>query len=300
MFKFGVIAIIGKPNAGKSSIVNRLVGEKVSIVSFRPQTTRNIIKGIITTDQYQIVLVDTPGIHNGKSQLSRFMINSISTASETVDMIVYVVNGSKVIPYEEIESIKKLTNEHKLIIAINKTDIADKNLLAENLIKLNEINDVVEFIPVSATKGTNLNVLLDKLVDNLKQGDMCYDEELYTDNTLRFIASEIIREKALKNLDEEIPHGIGINIIKFSEREDGLIEINADIFCEKSSHKGIIIGKNGEMLKKISREARLDMEKQFNAKVYLATWVKVKEDWRDREMLLNELGYNKKALKKDK
>ena len=300
MSKFGFVAVLGKANAGKSTLVNSMVGEKVSIVSWKPQTTRNNIKGILTGEDHQIVFVDTPGIHNAKNSLSRFMMRSVEAAADNVDLVLYVVNGEKYLTFEEVKSINDLCKKYKVIVVTNKQDAADKEKLMANLAKLNEVENAVDFITVSALKKINLDTLLKLILNNLEDGEPLYDEDTYTDSSMRFMAAEIIREKALKNLDEEVPHGIGVDIVEFKEREDGITEINADLYCEKDAHKVIIIGKGGQTLKKISTQARLEMERLFDAKIYLQIWVRVKQNWRASDLNTALLGYNKKIFEDKK
>ena len=297
MFKFGYVAVLGKPNAGKSTLVNALVGEKVSIVSYKPQTTRNMINGIVNGDDHQIVFVDTPGIQHGKSGLARFMARSVEKAVEFIDVIVYVFNGEKYIADEEINDVKELCKKNKVIVVLNKQDAVDREDFLAKLARLGAIDKALALIPMSVHKRINTDMLIEKIVEILPEGEPGFDEDMYTDSTLRFMASEIIREKTLYDLNAEIPYGIGVVIDKFDERDDGVVEIAATLFCEKAAHKAIIIGKNGEMLKKIGTEARKDIEKLLSSKVFLTLWVKVKPDWRDKEYLLNEIGYNKKFLK---
>ena len=297
MFKFGYVAVLGKPNAGKSTLVNALVGEKVSIVSYKPQTTRNMINGIVNGEDYQVVFVDTPGIQHGKSGLARYMARSVEKAVEFIDAIVYMFNGEKIISDEEIKDVQALAENNKVIVVLNKQDSVDPEIFLEKLKKLGGITSAVDIVPMSVHKRINTDFLLQKLVSILPEGECGFDQDMYTDSTLRFMCSEIIREKTLYNLDKEIPYGMGVVIDKFDEREDGICEIAATLYCEKQAHKSIIIGKKGAMLKKIGSEARADIEKLLDCQVYLTLWVKVKPDWRDKEYLLNEFGYNKKYLK---
>lgn len=297
--KVGFITIIGKPNAGKSTLVNSMVGEKVSITSWKPQTTRNMISGIITTDDYQLVLIDTPGLHNAQSALSQFMMQSVDVATADVDLIIYVANGAKPINSEEIKTIKGFVDTSKVIIALNKVDEAEDNYFAQNFELLSKIEGILTIVPISALRKRNLDVLLQVILENIKEGTAFYDEDSYTDKSVNFMVAEIIREKALKNLAQELPYGIGVSVVKFEEREDSpIIDISVEIFCEKQAHKSIILGKNGSMIKEIMQEARIDIEKLVGNKVFLTSWVKVKPNWRDSELMLNELGYNRKLLKK--
>lgn len=294
--KVGFVTIIGKPNAGKSTLVNHLVGEKVSIVTWKPQTTRNMISGIITTKDYQIVLVDTPGLHNAKTALSKYMMRSVEVASSDVDLMIYVVNGAKPIHDEEIKGINEFCKNNKIIIVVNKLDEAEDALYGENFKKLaDNIVGAEKIIPISALKGKNLDVLIDEILPYLKEGVPHFSEDEYTDKSVNFMIAEIVREKALKNLSQELPYGIGVKVNSFSQREDKpIVDIDVEVYCEKSAHKSIIIGKGGEMLKKISSEARIDIERLIDTKVFLTIWIKVKPDWRESELLMSEIGYNKK------
>ena len=294
--KIGFFAILGKPNAGKSTLLNRLVGEKVSIVSWRPQTTRNKINGIVngTTSQgqrYQLVFVDTPGIQHGKDKLSAYMTKSVSSAAGGADGIVYVVDGEKRLDEGEKAAIVAYgRTTPKLIVAVNKMDIAPRAHFVEVLAALNDIPAVV--VPISAETGDNIEVLLTEILRDLPEGEPFYPDDIPTDSTLRFMAAEIVREKALKFLQEEIPHGIGVEIVRYLSREDGVEEIHADIICEKDNHKAIIIGKGGETLKRIATAARKEMEQLAGCPVYLKLWVKVRPNWKQSPDTLSLLGYD--------
>lgn len=296
--KVGFITIAGKPNAGKSTLLNAMVGEKVAIVSWRPQTTRNKITGIVNGDDYQLVFTDTPGLHNSRNKLGDYMMKSVSTALEGVDAILYVVNGDK--GFDDFD--KKFLDEHldgkmPVVIALNKTDVVTKEKIFKQLEGLQQYDKIKAVVPVSAKKGENVNEVIKQLVALMPEGEKMYDDDVFTDKTMRFMASEIIREKALKLLEKEIPYGICVNINKFEMREDGsMYDIDADIVCEKDTHKPIIIGKKGEMLKKIATYARQDIEEMCGEQVYLTLWVRVKEDWRDSDYLLKNLGYDKKDI----
>ncbi len=299
--KSGFVAILGKPNAGKSTLINALVGEKVSIVSWRPQTTRNKITGIANgvhnDERYQIVFLDTPGINHQKDALSKYMIQSVQSASVGVDCILYVIDGERKISDEDfryIENYKKQTK--KLIVVLNKMDSADHEQFVKNLCELNPIENV-SIVPISAEKHDNLEPLLDEILGALSEGQEFYPEDMYTDKPMRFMVAEIIREKALKFLQQEIPHGIGVDVVKYEVREeDGLITIHADIITDRENHKAIIIGKNGETLKRIAIAARLEIEKLADSQVFLKLWVKVKPDWKQDINILNLLGYDLKDI----
>lgn len=294
--KSGFVAIIGKPNAGKSTLLNTLVGEKVSIVSWRPQTTRNKITGILHGEDFQIVFTDTPGLLNGTTGLAKYMIESISGATKDVDAIVYVVDGEKHMPQEELAIIEKYRKRATVIVAVNKTDVANRGVLLETLGKLNTIKDLT-VVPLSAKKSDNIDVLIKELLPLLSDGIAFYPEDMVTDKPLRFMVAEIIREKSLKFLQEEIPHGIGIEINKYEVRDDGLNYVEASIICEKETHKSIIIGKGGGMIKKIATAARKEAEELVGDRVFMKLWVKVKSGWKDNNRLLINLGYDPKDLK---
>lgn len=291
------VSIVGKPNAGKSTLLNKLVGEKVSIVSWRPQTTRNIVTGIVQGQGFQIILFDTPGIQNGKSALNDYMAKSLRSASDGADGILYVADASKRISEEEYKLIGKYC-ESKLpvIVALNKTDDAEPSRVAENLNGLTRYTKLFSVVPVSALKGDNTEILKEQLKKLLKESPQYYSEDTATDKTLRFMAQEIIREKALTYLNDEIPHGIGVSIIGYSLRENGMADIDAEIITAKASHKPIIIGKGGAMLKKIASAARADIEKLSGERVCLKIWVKIREGWQDDYNLLREMGYDKRDI----
>ena len=291
--KSGFIAILGLPNAGKSTLTNALVGEKVSIVSWRPQTTRDKIIGIVNGEDYQIVLIDTPGIHTGKSKLSAFMADEVTSAKSSSDGAMYVLDGSRILEKETFEFIKSLAATTPTVVVVNKMDIADKATVMQAVARLSGVKNL-EIVPVSAEKKENLDELL-KVVKTLLKDDVpYYPEDMYTDKPLRFMAAEIVREKALKFLLAEIPHGIGVEISKFETGEDGVTRVEADVICEKETHKPIIIGKGGETLKKISVAARKELEKLVDGQVYLRLYVKVKSGWKDDAAVLSALGYVKK------
>ena len=297
--RIGFLAILGKPNAGKSTLLNALVGEKVSIVSWRPQTTRNKINGIVNGtyegEDYQLVLTDTPGMQNGKDKLSTYMRASVNAAQKGSDGVVYVVDGTKRLDEDELRLIERMAGTtDKMIVAVNKMDEAAREHFVEVLSALNGVK--AEIVPISAQKGDNLDVLLKIMLQDLPEGQPFFPDDISTDSTLRFMAAEIVREKALKFLQDEIPHGIGVEIVKYLSREDGVEEIHADIICERDTHKPIIIGKKGETLKRIATAARKEMEEIANAPVYLKLWVKVREGWRQSLDTLSLLGYDIKDI----
>ena len=291
--KSGFIAVLGLPNAGKSTLTNALVGEKVSIVSWRPQTTRDKIVGIVNGEDYQIVLLDTPGIHEGKSKLAAFMADEVSSARSGSDGALYVLDGSRILEKPTFEFIRSLAASTPTVVVVNKMDVADKAFAMQTVARLSEIKGL-EVVPVSAAKKENLDELLTVVKKMLKDDVPYYPEDMYTDKPLRFMAAEIVREKALKFLLAEIPHGIGVEMRKFETGEDGVTRIEADVICEKETHKPIIIGKGGATLKKISVAARKELETLVDGQVYLRLFVKVKSGWQDDGNVLNLLGYVKK------
>ena len=291
--KSGFIAVLGLPNAGKSTLTNALVGEKVSIVSWRPQTTRDKIVGIVNGEDFQIVLIDTPGIHEGKSKLAAFMAEEVSSARSGSDGALYVLDGSRILEKQTFEFIRSLASTTPTVVAVNKMDITDKPLAMQTVARLSEIKGI-EIVPISAEKKENLDELLKVLKGLLKDDVPYYPEDMYTDKPLRFMAAEIVREKALKFLLAEIPHGIGVEVRKFETGEDSVTRIEADVICEKETHKPIIIGKGGATLKKISVAARKELENLVDGQVYLRLFVKVKSGWQDDGNVLNLLGYVKK------
>lgn len=296
-FKCGFVTILGKPNVGKSTLLNKLVGQKISIVSPKPQTTRNVVTGILNGTNYQVVFLDTPGIHKVKNSLDAYMEKSIQKSLEGIDLILYILDGTKKFTTEELEEIKVYTKGNvPLILLISKVDDTTVEKLYPKLAQLNELQNIQEIIPISAFTGKNLDVLKQCIFKFMPEGPAMYPTDNITDSSQRFLASEIIREKSLWLLQEEIPHGIAVSVETFSETET-ITKIDATIFCEKDNHKKIIIGKNGATLKKIAEESRKAIERMLGGqKVYLTLWVKVKERWRDSDVLVNNLGYNKKSL----
>lgn len=292
MYKTGYVTVIGKPNVGKSTLINKMVGEKISIVSFRPQTTRDRVLGIVTDEDCQIVMVDTPGIHNPKNKLSEYMMKNVTSSIEGVDVLIYMIACDKKLENEEIKQIEKYSKlETPLIVAINKCDDVKQEAIFAKIEQLKDLSNIKAIIPISARIGKNVDYLKEELKKYLPQAEARFSDDEITDKSTRFIVGEYIREKALKLLGDEIPYGIGIIINKFEYREDGIIDIDADIVCEKQAHKSIIIGKGGSMIKQISSLAREDMEKLLQTKVFLTIFVKVKNDWRNNPNLLNNLGY---------
>lgn len=292
MFKSGFITIIGRPNVGKSTLLNHLMGEKLSIVSSRPQTTRNNIQTILTKDNYQIVFVDTPGMHKPKHKLGEYMVKVAKDSLKDVDLALFLTTADGNIDKADEHILEQLkgTNTPVFLVA-NKIDENQADKVAKTLDEYKKLFDFAEIIPISAANGKNTDKLLELIVNRLPEGPKYYPEDMVTDQQERFIVMEIIREKALRLLSQEIPHGIAIEILSMKKDDNGKYNIEANMLCEKNSHKGIIIGKNGTMLKKISTYARQDIEKFLNSKVNLKIWVKVKSDWRDSSFLLKELGY---------
>ncbi len=293
--KSGFIAITGRPNAGKSTLLNHMIGEKVAIVSNKPQTTRTKILGVHTGDDFQVVFIDTPGIHKPHNKLGRRMEKYIYSATQDIDAMIYVVDCN--IKADELalekESLKGLkTAEIPVILAVNKIDTLPKLHLLPILDKLKDLYNFADIIPISAQKGENIPALFDRIKDLLAEGPKFFPDDTITDQPERQIVAEYIREKALRLLNREVPHGIAVEIERMKQRENGTYEILAAIYCEKQSHKGIIIGKGGEKLKQIGSLARGDIERFLNSKVYLELWVKVKEDWRNKENFISDIGFD--------
>ena len=293
MTKSAFIAIVGCPNVGKSSILNRLLGTKIAIVSEKPQTTRTKIMGVLTEGDTQLVFTDTPGFHRPRTKLGEKMVQAVTDSVSGVDACLFVVEPEGEIRTAELELIDKFRSQKMpVILAINKVDtLPDKEVLMTRIAEVSRLYDFEAVVPVSALRGINMNALLDELKKLAEESVFFFPEDTLTDQPERVIAAEIIREKLLRNLDREIPHGTAVAIEKMHERETGdIIDIEATIYCEKESHKGIIIGKNGEMLKRVSTRAREDMEKFFMCRINLRCWVKVKEGWRNREGLIHNFG----------
>lgn len=299
-FRSGFICVAGLANAGKSTLTNALVGEKVSIVSWRPQTTRNKLLGIINKDDYQMVLIDTPGIHKARNHLGEYMMQAVEKGLKDVDGVLYVIDGAKGLQKEDYEFLEKNAKKVPIVVALNKEDAITKETVFASLEKLSAIEGLQAVVPISAKKEENIEPLVKELVNLLPFGVPMYPTDQFTDSTMRFMATEIIREKALYLLDKEVPYGIGVYINKFEEREDkSICEIDADIIVEKQSHKAIVIGKGGEMLKQIATKARKDLEEMIGTQVFLTLYVRVKNEWRDNDLIMKELGYDLKALKKE-
>ncbi|MEY7998960.1 GTPase Era [Clostridium sp. Mt-5] len=292
MFKSGFITIIGRPNVGKSTLLNSIMGEKLSIVSCKPQTTRNNINTILTQDNSQLIFMDTPGIHKPKDKLGNYMVKSAEDSIRDVDLVLFLTTPEVEIGSGDryiLENIKK--SNVPVFLVLNKIDENPAPKVAQTLKNYSEFFDFKEIIPISALKEKNIAELIDLMVKYMPEGPKYYPDDAITDKQEKFIVAEIIREKALRLLSKEVPHGIAIEIVFMRKDSKGIYNIEANILCEKESHKGIIIGKKGSMLKKISTYARMDIEKFLNSKVYLQVWVKVRKEWRDSDRLLKELGY---------
>lgn len=297
-FKSGFAAIIGRPNVGKSTLMNHLIGQKIAITSRKPQTTRNRIQTVYTSERGQIIFLDTPGIHKAKNKLGEYMVNVAQRTFQDADVILWLVEASDYIGAGEQHIAQQLKRTKlPVILVMNKVDKVDRKELPGFIDAYRKILDFAEIVPVSALRSVNLDTLLDCIFKYLPYGPQFYDEDTVTDQPQRQIVAEMIREKALRCLEEEIPHGIAVTIDRMKERpEGGLVDIDATIICERDSHKGIIIGKQGAMLKKIGSQARTEIERMLEEKVNLKLWVKVKKDWRDSDFLIKNFGYDKKEV----
>ena len=291
--KTAMITIAGRPNVGKSTLTNYLVGEKIAIVSNKPQTTRNRICGIVTKGETQYVFVDTPGYHKPRTKLGDYMVNVTKNSIADVDLTILVVEPIPSVGQQEQGLIEQLSSKHcPTILVINKIDTVEKDKLLEVMAVYSEAGKFEAIIPISAKNGSGVDLLLAECEKYAISSPFLFPDDMSTDQPERQVMAEIIREKLLWCLDREIPHGTAVEITKFSERDNGIIDIDATIYCEKASHKGIIIGKGGEMLKKISSMARTDCEKFMGTRVFLTTWVKHKENWRDSDFLVRNFGYS--------
>lgn len=294
--KTGFVTIIGRPNVGKSTLMNKLIGQKVAITSNKPQTTRNKIKTVYTDDNGQIIFVDTPGIHKAKNKLGNYMVNVAERTLSEVDVILWLVEPTTYVGAGEQHIVSQLKQtKTPVILVINKIDTVKKEEILTFIAAYKDLLDFAEIVPVSAKTGNNTDELITAIYKYLPYGPMYYDEDTLTDQPMRQIVAELVREKALHALDEEIPHGIAVTIERMKERPDGsVIDIDATIICERDSHKGIIIGKQGAMLKKIGSNARYEIEKMMEQKVNLKIWVKVRKEWRDNDLLIKNFGYDAK------
>ena len=290
--KSGYVAVIGKANAGKSTLINVLVGEKVSIVSPKPQTTRDRILGVLTEEDYQIVFVDTPGIYKARNALTDMMMRTTDMSAKSVDYILFVLDGHEGVNEEDFELIRKYKAlDIPMAVAYTKIDIMPKENIPLDMAKFADADLDLDVFPVSARKGKNIRALKEFLVEKMPEGEKVFLEDIVSDKSEKFMISEIMREKILLKFDKEIPHGIAIVINHFTLQDNGVYDVNLDIVCERANHKAILIGKQGKAIKEVSSFARQDMEKFLGAKVFLTTYVKVKEDWRDKPGLIKEYGY---------
>ncbi len=300
MFKSGYITVVGKPNAGKSTLVNKLVGFKVAITTPKPQTTRFNIKGIITDEKSQMILIDTPGVHIPKDKMGEYMMKNVESAIESVDVIIYMVDASRPTIDKANETIMQniADSKNNVILCINKIDKIEKGKILKIITIYNDYfksigGEFKDVVPISVYKEDGLDILKESIEKYLPEGDLIYSEDEITDITERELVEEIIREKALNNLDEEVPHGIKVEVEKFKKRKNrqkqSVYDIEVNIICEKNSHKGIIIGKDGAMLKKIGTQARIDIENMLDDKVNLKLWVKVRQNWQDNDNYLGNI-----------
>ena len=290
-FKSGFVSIIGRPNVGKSTLINRLVGEKIAIISSKPQTTRNNILGILTENDMQIVFTDTPGIHEPKSMLAEMMVNSANQAMADTDAILFLVEPIPNVGRTEEKIIARLKKQNTpVILVINKIDTVQKDILLSVIAAYTAVFDFAAVVPISARRADGVDTVKKELEPFIKPGPQYFPEDMITDQPQRQMAAEVIREKLLRSLNKEVPHGIAIEIFSMEETETK-VTIEANIYCEKQSHKGIIIGKGGEMLKKIGTEARLDLERMHDKKVFLTLWAKVNEDWRNKRGKIANFGF---------
>ena len=290
--KCGTVAVVGRANAGKSTLVNALVGEKVSIVSPKPQTTRDRIYGVLTTDEYQIVFEDTPGVYKAAGLLNSRMQKTVERTARDTDLILFVLDGHDGLKDDDLNLLAKYAKiGAPLIVALTKTDIMQKEALPEELVAVSAVEGVSEVVPVSARKRRNVNELLTVILGYLQESEYVFNPEAVSDKSEKFMIAEIMREKILVGYDKEIPHGVAVTVNKFGKRPDGIYDVDLDIICEKTNHKAILIGKGGKALKETSTIAREAMERFLGATVFLKTYVKVKENWRDNDALLRDYGY---------
>ena len=301
--KSGYIAIVGRPNVGKSTLMNRLIGQKIAITSNKPQTTRNRIQTVYTDERGQMIFLDTPGMNRARNKLGDYMLNAALSTINDADVVLWIVEPSSYIGEKEqfiAEELKKIS--YPVILVINKTDTATPEQIIESIKMYRDVMDLAEIVPVSAWKGDNVDELVKVIFQYLPEGPLYYDEETLTDQPMKQLAAETIREKALYCLDNEVPHGIAVVVEKYRERtrkntsDEPITDIEATIICEKDSHKGIIIGRGGSMLKKIGTIARRDIEDLTGCQVNLKLWVKVKKDWRDSDTQLKNFGYDNRKI----
>ncbi len=297
-FNSGFVSLIGRPNVGKSTLMNSLIGEKIAIISSKPQTTRNKIQAILTEDDFQAVFIDTPGIHKPKSKLGNYMVKSAETTLNEVDIVLYLIEPFEKIKESDLSIIKRLEKvSTPVFLIINKIDTVSYEDILAVIDKYKSMYNFAEIIPVSALKGKNKEELLKCIKKYLPKGPQFFPSDMITDQPERQIVAEIIREKSLKLLQDEIPHGIAVEVSSMKPRKDKeIIDIQATIYCERDSHKGIIIGKQGSMLKKIGSNARYEIERLLGSPINLQIWIKVKKDWRDSDFLLKNFGYDQKQI----
>lgn len=297
-FKSGFVSLIGRPNVGKSTLMNCLIGEKIAIISNKPQTTRNKIQSILTKDDFQVIFIDTPGIHKPKSKLGDYMVKSAETTLNEVDIVLYLIEPFEKIKDSDMAILERLKNvKTPVFLIINKIDTTPAEELLKVIDVYKDVYNFAEIIPISALKAKNTEDLLKAIKKYLPQGPQYFPADMITDQPERQLAAEIIREKALYLLQEEIPHGIAVEITSMKQRKDkDMTDIEATIYCERDSHKGIIIGKQGSMLKKIGTNARKDIQRLLGSPVNLQIWIKVKKDWRDSDFLLKNFGYDSKQI----
>ena len=295
-FRSGFITIIGRPNAGKSTLMNTILQQKIAIVSDKPQTTQNRIRGFYTTDDAQLIFIDTPGIHKPKHKLGECMNEAAKGAVAGVDLIFYIVDAGQ--PYGKGEEyiIRSLPKDTPVFLLLNKIDLLEKDALLHMIMEYSERFPFAEIVPVSALKDDNVDRLLETVISYLPEGPCYYPEDMVTDQPERVIMAEIVREKVLECTSDEIPHAVAVEMQEVKERENGTVYAGAVIYVERESQKGIVIGKNGAMLKRIGRLARLEMERTLGSKFYLELWVKVKKDWRNKEIYLRNFGFDKRSL----
>lgn len=295
--KSGFVTLVGRPNVGKSTLMNHLIGQKIAITSDKPQTTRNRIQTVYTDERGQIIFLDTPGIHKAKNKLGEYMVNVAEHTLKDVDVVLWLVEPTTFIGAGERHIAEQLNKvKTPVLLIINKIDTVKKEEVLPFIAAYKDICPFAEIIPVSALKGIATDTVLDMIFKYLPYGPQFYDEDTVTDQPMRQIAAELIREKALRLLDEEIPHGIAVTIEKMTERRNGLFDIEATIVCERESHKGIIIGKGGAMLKKIGTAARVEIENMLEARVNLRLWIKVRKEWRDSDLYMKNYGYDPKDI----
>lgn len=292
-FKSGFVSIIGRPNVGKSTLLNQMVGEKIAIMSDKPQTTRNKVLAILSTEDCQVVFMDTPGIHKPKNKLGEYMVRTATDTMNEVDVILLVVEADKSVGSGELKIIEDLRNiDTPIILVINKIDLVKKDLVLPLIEKYGKLYDFHAIIPVSALNNDGINIIIEDIKKIIPQGPQYYPEDMITDQPEKQIAAEIIREKILQLLQKEVPHGVAVEVVSMKNGGNkNVLEVSANIYCEKDSHKGIIIGNKGETLKKIGSLARIDIENLLSSKVFLELWVKVKKDWRDKDFHIKNFGY---------